>query len=456
MFLLQMLVAFIVVVGILVTVHEFGHYWVAQRLGVKILRFSIGFGQALWVHHHGKDNTEFVIATIPLGGYVKMLDEREGEVASTEVSRAFNRQSLAVRMAIVVAGPLFNLLFAVIVYMFMYMWGVTGLKPLVGEVVPHSLADQAGFKKGYEIIAVGEVHTVRWESVVQATLEHLLDDKKEVKYSVSSEQGYTYQLALSLQELVLEDITEGKFFKKLGLYPLRPSPPAIIGKVMPNSAAQRVGLHPGDKIISLDGQEIQDWNMWADYVAKHPNQEISALIERNHQKINMTFKPDNQEGHGRMGVYGPQEYSVPEHYISVERYGIGGAFQEGLKLTWETSLLMLRVMFKMITLEISLQNIGGPLSIAEYAGKSAQSGLVTFLFFLGSVSVSLGVINLLPIPLLDGGHLLFYLLELIKGHPLAESTEYFLQKIGLALLLSLMGVAIFNDIGRVVSTYFSS
>ena len=223
---------------------------------------------------------------------------------------------------------------------------------------------------------------------------------------------------------------------------------------MPNSAAQRVGLQPGDKIVSLDGQEVTNWNMWADYVAKHPHQDIHAIIERNHQEISLTLRPEkNQEGQGRMGVYGPQDYTIPDSYISVERYGPGRAFQEGFILTWETSLLMLRVMFKMIILEVSLQNIGGPLSIAEYAGKSVQSGLVTFLFFLGSVSVSLGVINLLPIPLLDGGHLLFYLIEWIKGHPLSESTEYFLQKIGLVLLFSLMSIAIFNDIERVISTF---
>jgi len=447
---LQMVLAFLIVIGILVIVHEVGHYWVARRLGVKILRFSVGFGHPLWSRRYGPDATEFVLAALPVGGYVKMLDEREGEVAANELTRAFNRQSLQVRTAIVSAGPLANLVFAVMMFTWMYLLGITGMKPLIGEITPQSLAAQAGFQRGYEIIAVGNIPTVRWESVVQATLEQLLDQQSEVTYSVLDERGSSRSLVLSLTGLTLDDITEGRFFKKVGLYPLRPPPPpAVIQGVMPNSAAQRDGLQVGDRILSLDNVAIQNWENWANYIAKHPNQSIKAVVERNQANIVLFLKPNDENGQGKMGVYGTQ-VSIPANYLRVEQYSLGKAFWEGLTVTWETSILMLRVIVKMMTLEISLQNLGGPLSIAEYAGKSAQSGLVTFLFFLGSVSVSLGIINLLPIPLLDGGHLLLYGIEFMKGNPLQESTENFLQHIGLAILLSLMGLAIVNDLGRLL------
>jgi len=450
MLLVQTLLAFIIVIGILVTVHEFGHYWVARRLGVKILRFSIGFGQALWKKNFGKDNSEFVIAAIPLGGYVKMLDEREGEVPQDELHRAFNRQSLKVRTAIVFAGPLFNFLFAIIVYTLMYMVGITGMKALVGEVTPNSLADQAGFQTGYQIIAVNEQPTARWDGVIQATLQELLDDNEFIVYSVQNPQGAEYDLTLNLQGMSIDDIAEGQFFEKFGFKPFRPSPPAIIGNIMPDSAAERAGLKPGDKIIALDDQTISDWNTWAEYVIQHPEQEISAVIERNHERFNLTLIPDNIEGKGRMGVYSPRSYTIPDEYRETVRYGLGDAFIQGIVKTWDISVLTLRVMVKMLTWQISYEHISGPITIAQFAGQSAQMGFDVFLSFLGLVSVSLGVINLLPIPLLDGGHLLMYLIEWIKGKPVTEKTEYFLQRIGLVLLLCLMTLAIFNDLERLL------
>jgi regulator of sigma E protease len=442
MLIIQALLAFIVVIGILVTVHEFGHYWVARRLGVKILKFSIGFGPSLWSHRFGKDNTEFAIAAIPLGGYVKMLDEREGEVAAEELDRAFNQQSLKVRSAIVFAGPLFNFLFAIIAYTMMYMVGVSGMKAIVGEVTPESLAEQAGFVSGYQIVAVNEQSATRWDSVMETSLKELLDNKQELVYSIQDQNNRHYDLRISVGNISIDDIAQGQFFEKIGFQPYRPPWPAIIGEIMPNSAAEKAGLQYGDKIISMDNQPVKDWHSWAKYITENPDKNIPTIIERNQQQIDLILKPENINGKGRMGVYAP--------YYVTESYSLWPAFIHGINKTWDMSVLTLNLMAKMLTLQVSYEHISGPISIAQYAGQSAQLGFNVFLSFLAIVSISLGVINLLPIPLLDGGHLFLYLIEFIKGSPVTETTEMLLQQVGLVLLLSLMGLAIFNDLQRIL------
>ncbi len=438
MLFIQALLAFIVVIGILVTVHEFGHYWVARRLGVKILKFSIGFGPSLWSRTLGKDKTEFAIAAIPLGGYVKMLDEREGEVAAEELDRAFNQQSLKVRSAIVFAGPLFNFLFAIIAYTMMYMVGVSGMKAIVGEVSPESLAEQAGFVSGYQIVAVNEQPATRWDSVMETSLKELLDNKQQLVYSIKDH----YDLTIPVNNISIDDIAEGQFFEKIGFQPYRPPWPAIIGEIMPNSAAEKAGLKYGDKIISMDNKPVKDWQSWAKYITENPDKNISTIIERDQQQIDLTLKPDNINGKGRMGVYAP--------YYVTESYSLWPAFINGINKTWDMSVLTLNLMAKMLTLQVSYEHISGPISIAQYAGQSAQLGFNVFLSFLAIVSISLGVINLLPIPVLDGGHLFLYFIEFIKGSPVTETTEMLLQQIGLVLLLSLMGLAIFNDLQRIL------
>lgn len=442
MLVIQALLAFIIVIGILVTVHEFGHYWVARRLGVKILKFSVGFGRPLWSRRFGKDNTEFAIAAIPLGGYVKMLDEREGEVAAEELHRAFNKQPLRVRSAIVFAGPLFNFLFAIIAYTMMYMVGVTGMKAIVGEVTPQSLAEQAGFVSGYQIIAVNEQSATRWDSVMETSLQELLDNKQQLVYSIKDQYNRQYDLTIPVNNISIDDIADGQFFEKIGFQPFRPPWPAIIGEIMPNSAAEKAGLQYGDKIISMDNQPVKDWQAWAKYITDNPDKNINTIIERDQQQIELILKPDNINGKGRMGVYAP--------YYVTESYSLWPAFINGINKTWEMSVLTLSLMAKMLTLQISHEHISGPISIAQYAGQSAQLGFNVFLSFLAIVSVSLGIINLLPIPLLDGGHLFFYFIEWIKGSPVTETTEILLQQIGLILLLSLMGLAIFNDLQRIL------
>lgn len=447
MSLLYTVLAFIVAVGILVTVHEFGHYWVARRLGVKILRFSVGFGQPLWSRRWGADQTEFVLAAIPLGGYVKMLDEQEGNVLPEEQHRAFNRQSLAVRSAVVVAGPLFNFIFAIFAYAVIHMIGISGMKAMVGEVEADSLADRAGFRQGQQIIAVNDTDVARWQSVIQATLPNILD-QEIIQFHVLDEQQREQSLALDLRHLTLDDVGQGQFFEIIGLRPYFPVLPAKIGTPVEGGPAARDGLQSGDLITHVDGQPISDWSAWANYITQHPNQVMRVQLQRDMDVLSLNVTPEaNENGEGRIGVT-PFDTKIPQQYLVTERYNPLTALGLGVSKTWELTVLTLRVMGKILTLQLSPSNISGPLTIAQYAGHSAQSGPIAFLFFLGLVSLSLGIINLMPVPLLDGGHLLLYAIEWLKGSPVTEATQLLLQKIGLVLVLALMGLAIFNDIDR--------
>lgn len=437
------IIAFLLAIGILVTVHEFGHYWVAQRLGIKILRFSIGFGHPLWIRRFGKDETEFAISAIPLGGYVKMLDsnETDQDISPADLPRAFNHQPLKVRIPVVLAGPLFNILFAILAYTAMFMIGITGRPPIIGEVIPDGPADRAGLRSGYEIVAVDGQPTVLWESVRQATLPKLLDQEL-LTYSVRDREGRRYDLTLDLTHLSIDEVGQRAFSDMLGIELF----PAIAGNITPNSAAERAGLRSGDKIIALEDKPIYSWEAWADYVANHPEQEIKVTVLREETRLTLYLKPNRVNGNGLAGV------RLADRYLStaIEQYSLGSALWQGVNKTWEISVLTLRVIGKMLVLQVSPKNISGPITIAEIAGKTAQIGIVAFLSFLGLVSVSLAVLNLLPIPILDGGHLLLYLLEWIKGSPLSETTQLLLQRIGLTILFGLTGLAIFNDLGRLI------
>ncbi len=446
---LHIIFAFLFTIGILVTVHEWGHYWVAKRLGVKILRFSIGFGQPLVSRRLGKDQTEFMLAAIPLGGYVKMLDEAEGEVAAEEVHRAFNRQPLWIRSSIVVAGPLVNFLFAIFAYTLMFMLGVVGTRPIVGDILPNSPAAQAGMQSGYEIIAVNGQGTFRWESVLHETLQAVVN-KQTGHYTVRNEQGYEWDLSLDLTHLSPDDFSQQGLLSKLGMQPYRPSVPAVIGRVLAGSAAQQGGLQSDDKILSVNGKEIDNWHDWAEQISLHPDRSIAVEIQRQQAILYLTLTPANENGQGRLGVgaHVPQDWDA--QYRSIERYGLFAAFLQGMNKTWEYSVLTLKMLGKMLTLEVSPKNISGPITIAEFAGHSFDLGWSRFLFFLALVSISLGVINLLPIPLLDGGHLLFYFIEWIKGSPLSETTLIIMQKLGITIVLLLMSLALFNDFNRLL------
>ncbi|MET0061914.1 MAG: sigma E protease regulator RseP [Candidatus Thiodiazotropha endolucinida] len=448
--LLFTLVSFIVALAILIAVHEFGHFWVARKLGVKVLRFSIGFGRALWRRTSVVDGTEYVIAAIPLGGYVKMLDEREAPVEAEEQHRAFNRQSLGVRSAIVVAGPLFNFLFAILAFWLIFVTGDTGLKPIVGEVEGGSIAEQAGFTRGDEILAVADQPTPTWESVVYVMLSEALDTPN-LAVRVRSQTGmeHIYRVASDGLSGLAED---GMLLQNLGLTPDRPTLPPVIGEVLDGEPAALAGLKSGDRIVTVDGVDVVDWSDWVNYVRKRPGQNLDLEVDRNGDYIALIVTPlmieGDGESYGRIGASVDVPDDLMDDYRAVVKYGPIDAIGHSLYKTWDLSLLMLRMLGKMIIGEVSVKNLSGPISIADYAGKSASYGISYFLKFLAVVSVSLGVLNLLPIPVLDGGHLFFFLIEGIKGRPLSDQFMEQGQKIGLLILLAIMSLAFYVDINR--------
>lgn len=444
--------SFLVALGVLITVHEFGHFWVARRLGVKVLRFSIGFGKALWKRTGRIDGTEYVIAALPLGGYVKMLDEREAPVPEPELERAFNRQPLLARSAIVAAGPLANFLFALFAYWLVFVNGETGMRPLVGEVAEDSVAAHAGFLTGDELLAVGERSTPTWEAAVFAFLSESLADR-DLPVRVREENGSERLLRLPAEHMpgLAED---GRILESIGLSPLRPQIPAVIGELKPGEPAQLAGLKPGDRILSADGSPLADWSAWVDYVRAHPGSPIRIDVLRGGRTQELEITParilTDDGAIGRIGagvevdpeLYAP--YRIEIHYGPVQALG------ESLQRTWDLSALMLKMLGRMLIGEVSVKNLSGPITIADSAGKSASYGLVHFLKFLAVVSLSLGVLNLLPIPVLDGGHLLFFLIEAVKGRPLSERAMEFAQQFGLVFLLGLMSLAFYLDIVRLL------
>ncbi|MEO6696515.1 MAG: RIP metalloprotease RseP, partial [Gammaproteobacteria bacterium] len=412
--------AFVVTLGILITIHEFGHYWFARRLGVKVLRFSVGFGRPLWRRLAGPDQTEYVVAALPLGGYVKMLDEREGEVPPEQLHRAFNRKSVGRRAAIVFAGPLFNFLFAILAYWIMFVIGVDGVKPVVGEIQPASFAAQAGLKNGDEIVTVGGKPTPTWEAVLFILLDKVYD-KGEIVLEVRDQDAQRRQHTLDLRGAP-KGLDRGDLLENLGIRPVRPVLPPVIGEVEKGGAAEVAGLAKGDKILNADGAAIRNWDDWVNSVRSRPNQVIKVQIERAGALLTLEVKPaaiKAQTGTiGRIGAAPEPPTEIPTALRAVTRYNPAEALLRAGAKTWEMSALTLLVLGKMVTGQAALENLSGPLSIAQYAGYSAQDGLASFLRFLAIVSVSLGVLNLLPIPVLDGGHLLYYLVEAVSGRPI--------------------------------------
>ncbi len=446
--------SFVVAIGVLVTVHEFGHFWVARRLGIKVLRFSVGFGRPLLTRRAGTDGTEYVLAAIPLGGYVKMLDETEGDVAEADRHRAFNRQPLWKRSSVVVAGPLANFLFAIVAYGLTFMIGVSGLKAVVGDVHLDSPAARAGLAPGQQIVSVAGRPVNTWESAIQAVLGESLD-RAPAALEVVNADGVTRTLTLDLSTVGVDDLSRGRFFDALGLEPLRPRVPARVGMVEPDGPAARGGLLPGDRVLEADGTPIPDWSAWVQYVRAHPEQPVRVVVERGGARHVLTLTPDRvQDGDAAIGRIGAgvaqaQAREALDAFYVTERLGPLDALARGAVKTADVSLLTLRMLWRMLLLEVSVENLSGPISIAQYAGVSAQVGMTRFLEFLAIVSVSLGILNLLPVPLLDGGHLLYQLAELVRGRPLSEEAQFAGQRLGIALLVGLMGLAFYNDLSRV-------
>ena len=447
------LLAFVVAVGILVAVHEFGHFWVARRLGVKVLRFSIGFGRPLLRWRGRKDATEYVIAAIPLGGYVKMLDEREGEVRPQERARAFNRQSLGVRSAVVVAGPAFNFLFAILAFWLVLVAGETGLRPLIGEVAPDSLAATAGVRPGDEITAVNRERTPTWSAVMYRLAAASVEDDA-IELEVRQADGAQALRRLSAAQL--GDMADRPdLLKELGVKPDRPRVPAVIGEVLAGEPAEAAGLQPGDRILAADGQAIDDWSAWVEFVQAHPGQLLKVTVERDGESLVLELIPaslEQEDGSavGRIGAINQEQPGLFDRYRVVYRLGPLEAVPMALHQTWEFSALTLKVIGRILTGQASVRNLSGPITIADAAGRTASVGWVHFIKFLAVVSISLGVLNLLPVPVLDGGHLLYFALEAVKGGPLSEQFMMHTQRIGFAILLGLMGLAFYVDISRLL------
>lgn len=446
--------AFIVAIGVLVTVHEFGHFWVARRLGIKVLKFSIGFGKPLWKWEIGKDRMELVIAALPLGGFVKMLDESEGDVPASEVHRAFNRKPVATRIAVVVAGPVFNFLFAIFAYWVVLVSGVTGIRPVIGEVLPATYAAEAGFEKGDEIIAIGNQETPTWERVSLGILDSVLETGSRQLFRVRHASGSTRDLQVHFNRPD-DMLAGGRVIENFGLVPARQVLPAIIDRVIADSPAQQAGLVAGDRIMVADGVMIDDWYAWVTYVRQRPDIRIQIDVERAGQRISLELTPAmtdvKGEKVGRIGAYVrlPDENQHDTMRVVV-KYGFAEAVPRALSRTWEMTQLTLRALWKMVIGQTSIENLSGPISIAKYAGQTATIGLAAFFGFLAIVSVSLGVLNLLPIPVLDGGHLLYYLIELVKGSPLSDAAQMAGQRLGIFMLLALMLFAIYNDLVRII------
>lgn len=449
--------SFILALGILITVHEFGHFWVARKLGVKVLRFSVGFGKPL-LTFRGRgltpedQGTEYVLAAIPLGGYVKMLDEREGAVPEKELERSFNRKSLPVRAAIVAAGPVFNFIFAILAFWLINVTGDMGARPLVGAVAEGSIAAKAGFQPGDEFVSVADRITPTWETVVYGLLtESASGDDLIAKVRVAD--GYEEERQLPGGQLI-ELAENGRLLERIGLTPKRPQVPPIIDQLAPGEAAEQAGIQSGDRILAINGVRLDVWDELVEAIKKLPGKPATLEIERQGavESIGLIVGSREVDGKviGRIGA-GPHvpedlfdQYRVEVRYGPVEAIGLATA------KTWDMSVFMLKMLGQMLKGEISVKNLSGPISIAQTAGKTASYGAIQFLKFLALVSISLGVLNLLPVPVLDGGHLLFFLIEAVKGSPLSEAAQAQGQRIGMALLLALMGLAFYVDLARLL------
>ncbi|MAL92720.1 MAG: RIP metalloprotease RseP [Pseudomonas sp.] len=446
---LYMIIGTLVALGVLVTFHKFGHFWVARRCGVKVLRFSVGFGSPLF-RWHDRQGSEFVIAAIPLGGYVKMLDEREGDVPPALLDSAFNRKSVRQRFAIVSAGPLANFLLALVFFWLLAMLGSEQIRPVIGAVEPGSLAAQAGLAVDQEIVAVNGKPVSGWGEV-NLQLVRRLGESGQLDVTVRDVGGSSERhLQISLQNW-LKGVEEPDPITSLGIRPWRPQIAPVIAQLDPEGPAQAAGISLGDRLLSLNQQPLDDWQQVIDAVRTLPGEPVSLQVERQGQRLDVSLTLATRgEGEVRRGYLGAgvEGGEWPAEMLREVSFGPLEAVAEGVRRTWTMSLLTLDSLKKMLFGELSVKNLSGPITIAKVAGASAQSGLGDFLNFLAYLSISLGVLNLLPIPVLDGGHLLFYLVEWVRGRPLSERVQGWGVQIGISLVVGVMLLALVNDLGR--------
>ncbi|MFV1997448.1 MAG: RIP metalloprotease RseP [Acidiferrobacterales bacterium] len=448
---IYMLVAFVVALGILIVVHEFGHYWVAKRVGVKVLRFSVGFGKPIWSRRWGKDQTEFVVSAIPLGGYVRMLGEDDDDFSPDEAHRAFSQKSLPKRVAVVVAGPLFNLAFAVFAFWLVYMIGIEGIRPVVGKVAPQSIAEAAGFSSGDELLELDGKPVQTWGQHRMYIFRRALD-RAELTFTVRTASGKELRRYIDLSRIPIKDIDAGLISRGIGLYVYMPELPAIFGQIETGPAAA-AGLEPGDLVIEVERESVSNWSEFASRIRARPGRPTRLVVKRGTQELTITVTPEERKIEDKtIGLIGvrPEFPGLPDELKAVVRFGPLKSLSVAAQQTWTLSVLTLEMLYRMLKLEISSRNISGPLTIAQAAGYSAQLGIDRFLMFLALVSISLGVLNLLPIPVLDGGHLLYYAFEAVRGKPLSEEIQAWGQQIGIILLVGLMVLAFYNDITRIL------
>jgi regulator of sigma E protease len=434
---------FVISIGVLVAVHEFGHFWVARCVGVKVLRFSIGFGHVLWRYQKNPNTTEYVLSLIPLGGYVKMVDEREGDVTPEDLPMAFNRKPLLARTAVVAAGPMFNLVLAVALFWSVLVIGEIGIKPILGAAVAQSLAQEAGFSEGDEIIAVNDEITPTWNQAMSSIMSTALEGESNISVKVKSSDMIESVKILHVDASQTQN--PDALYAKLGMKLFSPALQPLIGNVLDNGAAKTAGFQSNDLILRANDIPVTQWQQWVDIVKASPNQALQILIERDGVQSTLSLTP-NSEGKIGASVKVPESLikSFQVHYALSPFDAIPAAFST----TYHYSTSTIKMMGQMFAGRASLDNLSGPISIAQYAGQSAEMGLVHFLKFMGLISVSLGVLNLLPIPVLDGGHLFFFAIEGLKGSPVSERIQLFFQRIGIVFLGLLMATAMFMDVGR--------
>ncbi len=440
--------AFIVGLGILITVHEFGHFWVARRCGVWVERFSIGFGPALW-RKTDKRGTEYVIAVIPLGGYVKMLDERAGEVPADRLEQAYTRKTVGQRAAIIAAGPVANFIFAVFAYWLVFMHGVPGIKPVTGEITNNSVAQQAQIQPGMELKAIDGIETPDWDAVRMALIGKIGDSEATVTLSPFGQSTEVVR-HLDLRQWAFDPEKQDPV-TSLGIIPKGPVIETTLAQVQKNSPAAMAGLQAGDRIVKVDGKVIENWQSFVVDVRDNPGKPLSVQVERSGEVRELTLTPAvKSAGQGKEGFAGviPRVQPLPDQYKVLRQYGPVVAIGEASVKTWQLVKLTASMLEKLVTGDIKLNNLSGPISIAQGAGASAEYGMIYYLMFLALISVNLGIFNLVPLPVLDGGHLLFLLVEKIKGGPVSERVQDFSYRIGSVALVLLMGLALFNDFSR--------
>ena len=448
-------VGFLIAITILIAFHEFGHYWVARRANIKILRFAIGFGKAIYSRKFGPDKSEFIVGSIPLGGYVKMLDEREGLVPPEEVHRAFNRQSLGIRTLVVAAGPIANFILAFLLYIIVFMVGSFERRVIIGEMEPQGAAINAGLQKGDEIYAVEGRMVQGTRQTMLAIIEAALDSPR-VAVEVVAEDGNRRQHTLEIDNETFINDESRSPFEKLGMTLMRPELEAIVGEVLTGSAAERYGLIKNDRILRFDGLPIENWSRLTEQIRANPDTSVELTILRDGRELTIDFRPDAQmQGEnliGKAGIVVHSPVSLFEPYRVHIRYGLFDSIIKAAQQTWTMTILTFKFIAHMITGSVSLSNISGPVTIAEVAGVSFLLGIVSYLSVLAIISISIGVLNLLPVPVLDGGHLLHYLWEFISGKPLSMAAQAKAQLVGMVMIGSLIVLALYNDLQRLLGS----